>query len=221
MKFIYKITNQINNKVYIGQTFDLAQRKAQHLFEGRPEGTADRPIYRSMRKHGLENFIFEVIEECADEAINEREIFWISHFGSTSPERGYNLSKGGQGHTDESRQKLSEALKGNKHCVGRVLSEKTKQKLSEASSKQKCSIGTRSKLRAAARFRKKNGDPTLLNGSLPGESHPCAKLNWELVREMRKQFAEGKQIIELVTAFGLSRPTISRVVRNISWIEEN
>jgi hypothetical protein len=45
----------------------------------------------------------EVIEECEDSLINEREIYWISHFDSTNHEKGYNLSKGGQGHSDETR----------------------------------------------------------------------------------------------------------------------
>lgn len=216
MKVIYKITNQINGNVYIGQTLDLSQRKSQHLFEGRKESLTDRPLYRSMRKHGIDNFAFEIIEEClTDQIADEREIHWITHFDSTNPEKGYNLSKGGQGHSDESRRKLSEALKGNKHCVGRILSEETKKKLSVASSKQKSSIGTRSKLRAAHR----SGRIPSLKGSFPGELHPCAKLDWEKVRLMRKKFAEGETIQQLVEAFGVSRPTISRVVRNVVWQE--
>lgn len=216
MKVIYKITNLINSKVYIGQTLDFSQRKSQHLFEGREKSLTDRPLYRSMRKHGIDNFEFEIIEEClTDQIADEREIYWIDYFDSTNPVKGYNLSKGGQGHSDESRRKLSAALKDNKHCIGRVLLEETKKKLSEATSKQKCSIGTRSKLRAAHR----DGKIPSLRGSSPGESHPSAKLDWEKVRLVRKKFAEGETIQQLVETFGVSRPTISRVVRNVVWQE--
>lgn len=82
-----------------------------------------------MRKHGIENFEFEVIEECDDFQVDEREKFWIAHYDSTNRDKGYNLSKGGQGHTKESRRKLSEALKGNTHCVGRKASLETRKKL--------------------------------------------------------------------------------------------
>jgi group I intron endonuclease len=82
-----------------------------------------------MQKHGIENFVFEVIEECIDDSINEREIYWIAYFDSTNRNNGYNLSRGGEEIKEETRRKLSEALKGNKHCVGRVVSEETRKKL--------------------------------------------------------------------------------------------
>lgn len=97
MKFIYKITNQINGKVYVGQTYDLAQRRSQHLREGKLEGKLKRPLYCAMRKHDIENFIFEVIEECLENIVDEREIYWISTLDSMNPEKGYNLTPGGDG----------------------------------------------------------------------------------------------------------------------------
>lgn len=130
MKYIYSIRNVVNGKRYVGQTYSLSKRKYQHFAEG-VKNTSDSPLYRSMRKHGTENFIFEVIEECEDVLINEREIHWIAHFDSTNPERGYNLSRGGQEVKEETRRKLSEALKGNKHCVGRVVSDETRKKLAK------------------------------------------------------------------------------------------
>lgn len=121
MKYVYCVRNVVNEKRYVGQTYSLSQREYQHFSEGR-KNTSDHPLYRSMRKHGLENFKFEVLEECSDSLINEREIHWISYFDSTNPDKGYNLTRGGQEIKAETRKKLSEALKGNKHCLGRVLS---------------------------------------------------------------------------------------------------
>ena len=128
MRYVYKITNLVNHKVYIGQTYDFAQRKAGHLYASK-DLTNERPLYRSMRKHGVENFSFDVIDECVDDLIDEREKFWISHYNSTNLDKGYNLESGGKGCTDITRQTLSEALKGNTHCVGRVASSETRDKL--------------------------------------------------------------------------------------------
>jgi hypothetical protein len=82
-----------------------------------------------MRKHGVENFIFEIIEECSDSTIDDRERFWISELDSMNSNKGYNIDPCGRGMTDAARQTLSEALKGNTHCVGRVLGPETRDKL--------------------------------------------------------------------------------------------
>lgn len=128
MKYIYIFRNLINEKVYVGQTYNPTQRKAGHLC-AMQNPSNDYLLPRAMRKHGYENFRFEIIEECTDELVNEREKFWIAHYDSTNRDKGYNLSKGGQTHSQESRRKLSQALKGNTHCVGRQLSRETRDKL--------------------------------------------------------------------------------------------
>lgn len=128
MRYIYKISNLTNGKVYVGQTYDFAQRKAGHIYSSKNHSD-ERPLYRSMRKHGIENFSFEIIEECADDLVDDREKFWISHFDSTDLDKGYNLELGDKGWSDENRRTLSEALKGNTHCAGRVASQETREKL--------------------------------------------------------------------------------------------
>lgn len=110
---IYKITNQINNKSYVGKTTtSLKQRMRSHK-------CADTVIGNAIRKHGWENFSVEVIEECeTKEQLNEREIFWIAELNCKTP-NGYNRSDGGDGptgysHSNETRAKLSAAGKGKK-----------------------------------------------------------------------------------------------------------
>jgi group I intron endonuclease len=83
----------VNGKVYVGQTKDFANRKAGHLYEARNGN--DRPLYRSIRKHGKENFSFEILEECEDSVINERERHWVAHYDSFNSDKGYNLTAGG------------------------------------------------------------------------------------------------------------------------------
>ena len=95
MGLIYRIQNKNNNKVYVGKTEkDLKVRLRRHKAEV-TRGT-NRPLYNSIRKHGIENFIIDVIEEVPDECLIERERFWIGEFNCIHP-HGYNFTSGGEG----------------------------------------------------------------------------------------------------------------------------
>ena len=89
---IYKITNKINNKCYIGQSKDIEARWQKHLsvYKTAPEWN----LYKAFKKYGLESFSFEIIEECEPNKLNEREIYWISYYDSFN--NGYNMTLGGE-----------------------------------------------------------------------------------------------------------------------------
>lgn len=89
---IYKITNQVNGKVYIGQSVHIKQRWSQHCADS-VKGTT--LLYQAMREYGIKNFSFEVIEECSLEQLNEREVYWIAYYDSFNKEKGYNMTPGG------------------------------------------------------------------------------------------------------------------------------
>ncbi len=127
MRYVYVLRNLVNGKVYIGQTINLARRKAGHMYAARKG--SEYPLYRAIRKHGENSFIFEALEECRDEQIDEREKFWICQLDSRNPEKGYNLAPGGRSASTEAHRKISDALKGNTHCVGRKASDETRQAL--------------------------------------------------------------------------------------------
>ena len=94
---IYKITNQINGKCYIGQSVDIEKRWHQHKRRSLVLGSTEYDSYfhRAIRKYGLENFSFEVLEECPKEELNEKETFYVSRYSSNQVESGYNLTAGG------------------------------------------------------------------------------------------------------------------------------
>lgn len=136
---IYKTTNIVNGKIYIGQ--DLHNNK-KYLGSGKILKTA-------LIKYGKENFVKEILEECNNkEQLNEREKFWIEKFNSRNRKIGYNISSGGvygdtittnpnknkiiekikksnkgKKRSDEVRQKISESLKGH------IVSQKTRNKI--------------------------------------------------------------------------------------------
>lgn len=97
MTGIYKVTNTINNKVYIGQSINIEKRWRAHRTSpyNSNSNSYNSIFYRAIRKYKINNFKFEVLEECAEDKLNEREIYWIKYYDSTNIEKGYNISLGG------------------------------------------------------------------------------------------------------------------------------
>lgn len=98
---IYKITNLINNKSYIGQSIKIESRWEEHKREAfNPKNrNYNRAFYQAIRKYGLDNFKFEIVEECNIEELDEKEKYWIAFYQTFPPElgKGYNLYPGGSG----------------------------------------------------------------------------------------------------------------------------
>lgn len=96
MPYIYKITNKVNGKIYIGKTiYSIQKRWEEHINDSIKERCKDRPLYRAFNKYGINNFFIEEIEECDEKILNDRESFWIEFYGSFH--KGYNATKGGDG----------------------------------------------------------------------------------------------------------------------------
>lgn len=94
MAYIYKITNTINGKMYIGKTEQTIEKRfQQHCSDSQREGMSNRPLYKAMRKYGVEFFSIEEIEQT--EQPEERETYWIEFYGTFK--NGYNATLGGDG----------------------------------------------------------------------------------------------------------------------------
>lgn len=97
MAFIYKITNDVNGKVYIGKTLHSVEKRwKEHIKDSKREHTENRPLYRAMNKYGIEHFHIETVEECSADISEEREAFWIKEYNSFGKD-GYNATIGGDG----------------------------------------------------------------------------------------------------------------------------
>lgn len=98
MQGVYKITNNINNKVYIGCSKDIEKRLENHKLYYKYvniEQFNKKYLYKAMRKYGIENFTFEILEETPN--YFEREKYWIEYYKSNDSMKGYNLTAGGEG----------------------------------------------------------------------------------------------------------------------------
>lgn len=91
---IYKIQNLINGKLYIGQSVDIEQRWKEHISAAKGD-YYHYTLYKAMRKYGIENFSFSIIEECNRDELSEKEKYWIKFYNSY--EEGYNSTLGGEG----------------------------------------------------------------------------------------------------------------------------
>lgn len=97
---IYKITNTVNGKVYIGKSHNIEERFKQHI-EGLNGKRNHNPHFQSVwNKYGKSNFKFEIIhplKRYVEEEISDLEIYYISKYNSTDANYGYNFQCGGQG----------------------------------------------------------------------------------------------------------------------------
>lgn len=86
----------INGKIYIGQSINIKKRWSGHRRDYLIQQTRayNTPLYQAFRKYGLENFLFEVLEECLPNQLDDKEVFYIAHFNSFGP-AGYNQTAGG------------------------------------------------------------------------------------------------------------------------------
>jgi len=128
---IYKTTNLVNGKIYIGQD---KNNNSTYLGSG-------KILQFAFQKYGIENFSKEILEKCESTAdLNEKEKYWISFYQSTNKNIGYNIALGGNGgdtisnhpRKDEIGEKHSEWLKENNPTRGRKRSEEEIEKWKES-----------------------------------------------------------------------------------------
>jgi group I intron endonuclease len=132
--FIYKISNTINNKVYVGQTKKVFHsRMNSHKCLLRNNKHYNKHLQLAWNKYGEASFTFEVIEQLDPEMnfdLSNLERYWIKFYDSMNPEKGYNLTEGGEGCLGRKMSKTHfEKLRIRN--LGTKRSEQTKKLLSE------------------------------------------------------------------------------------------
>lgn len=130
MAYIYKIINDINNKIYVGKTnYTILDRWKQHKADCKKITKEKRPLYNAINKYGIEHFSIQEIEQCNEKEAAEREQYWISFYNSYK--EGYNATYGGDGKTlldyskilqlyDNTKMSLIEIAKQCNCCVDSI-----------------------------------------------------------------------------------------------------
>jgi len=180
MKIIYKTTNLITGKIYIGQD---SKNNSKYLGSG-------KYLWNAIKKHGKENFKKEIICECSsNEELNEKEKYWIKTLNCKVP-NGYNLTNGGEGtigyiFTDKDKKKIREKRIGFKH------SEETKEKMRIKATGRKYS----------EEFKRRNGELKKGNKNFLGRKHTkesiekisTAHKNMKQTEEQKKKNSESNK----------------------------
>lgn len=98
---IYKRTNKINGKIYIGQTINEPEKR------WKAEDNSNQKIGKAVRKYGSENFDNIIIDTATTrEELNEKEKYWIAFYDSTNPNKGYNMTSGGSGRSSSTYRNI-------------------------------------------------------------------------------------------------------------------
>lgn len=151
---IYKITNLINNKIYIGQTTNFVKRKREHINNLIIGNHVNKHLQSAWNKYGKYCFTFELVELCERDSLTEREQYWIDYYGGIDSINVYNVRDAGDSGTfsKETRALISTKLKGRHHTeatklkikhtsLGRHHTEEAKRKIGEASKGKKYMLG--------------------------------------------------------------------------------
>lgn len=133
---IYKATNRVNKKRYVGQTkLPLSERIGLHL--GSVRRGSSWPFHCAIRKYGIQTFDFAIIDQASDhKTLDEKEIYWIKQLKTRTIQRGYNVHCGGTNHTEfsfvpgkkrppvrpEVRAQISRTMKGRQLTPGWKIS---------------------------------------------------------------------------------------------------
>lgn len=218
--FVYRFTNLINDKVYIGSTNNPKERLHLHKQHSK---TKSNLFYRAIRKYGWILFTeMTVIEECCPLIRNERENYWIQYYDSMNPSKGYNLKLADNSSpTQETRDKISKANKGKKWTdkqketfkewhvdgmLGKRHTEETKKKLSDIKSGEKHHFfgknhteETKKKMSDASKGRVISSETReKIKNSLLGEKSPrFGKENSEYQKRRASEANKGKVVSDM------------------------
>jgi len=188
---IYKATNILNNKIYIGQTIKpLYKRIGEHLRDKR-----NNHFHNSLRFYGNDCFTWEVLEECSKKDLNLGEEWYIKLYKSYKREFGYNLTKGGSNNPmDDERSKekhkkfvnsekevkrRSEFAKINNPMYNIVIKEKLLKKLTSVEHRKKVSEISK-KMWENMSIEKREIRSSRLSSALSGGNNPSAKYIWTI-----------------------------------------
>jgi group I intron endonuclease len=207
--YIYKITNNINQKIYIGK----------HASKRKCYWGSGKLIKLAIKKHGIENFTKEIIETCDnEEQLSIREIFWIEYYGSRNRLIGYNITEGGDGNkaicngfwrdkklSDEHRKNISKHhadVTGDKNPMfGKTQANSVKENLKKI--KTGLNYSNETKLKHSKRTK--------------GSNNPNSKLNDVIVLNIRKEYSDGISTNDLAKKYGVNKPCIWKIVHNYTW----
>lgn len=203
---IYKITNLVDGKVYIGQTINYPKRKRSHISHLINGKHHNEHLQNAWDKYGEDKFEIEIIEECTVSELDMKEKHYIDLHNAINSKYGYNLVDGGQvfrKFTLETRKKMSNSLKG------RVFSEIHKQRISKGQ------IGKEIKQESIEKQKK----TAKVNGKNKGQKNSNALISNKVAKMIIMDLYDNIPVSHLVERYQVSQDTIYGLMYNKSYID--
>jgi group I intron endonuclease len=199
MACIYKIENNVNSKLYIGQTINSTNKRfRKHLSQINSQNQCSA-LYSAIRKYGKENFIItEIISgDFTKDELNNLEIFFIKHYKTLSP-NGYNLQTGGSSTelAEDVKKRISNTLLGREITWGDKISETLKKKWENPEYREK---QTKQRHNKRGKYRE-------------GIVREKLRVKIDYI-EFEKDYKDGMKIKALEIKYKISTPTIYRIIK--------
>lgn len=201
---IYKITNTINGKVYIGQSININKRFKTHLSDLKYNRHHNIYLQKSFNKYGPEAFEFKVIKFCPIEKLDDLEKKYIFEYNSINEVFGYNLVDGGHKYrffTDDVRKRMGLKRKGKK------LSDEHKKNISKGNKGKKMSLEAVKKSIATKTKR----------GSQAGEKNGNALITDDVASEIIKELLNGETIKDITNRYNTTSDVVYNIMYNKSY----
>lgn len=234
---IYKITNLINNKVYIGQSKEIEKRWRIHktrAFNGDAKTNKEynKILYRAFRKYGLDNFKFEVIEECSIEQLDNLEHYYIMKYSANNDKYGYNETSGydslqygisGEQHpnhilTEKDVYYIRECY--NQKCEKETIYELFKDKVSQSGFNKIWNNCTWKNVHQDVYTEENAQYYKFKRNSHSGSTNPKAKLTEDIVRAIRLRKKSGEKRTEVYKdymVYGITEASFKQVWFSQNW----
>lgn len=198
---IYLITNEINSKVYIGQTVQsLKKRFSGHCCYSKSDRSENMYIKRAIHKYGKDKFHISLLEECPIENLNNREKYWINFYNSYN--EGYNLTKGGQDSNYFNLHRLEDTVDIKKFEQYILEFKPLASEVAKHFGISKCSVYN---------LIKRIGNPNLtLNSYNPRRGKTIDDID---KKELVKLYNEGWSILDLVKRYRIRKKKISNYLK--------
>lgn len=229
---IYMVRNKLNNHAYIGQSKNIKKRfLSHHLCEYKNESCSqyNTKFYKALRKYGLDNFEIIILEECPEEELDKKEVYYIGMYNTFH--NGYNSTEGGQFwspniHSKETEEKrrqtreLNGSLKGENHPRAKLTNEEVihiRQRYIDGESvediyKDYChiygNIGTLRRIILGETYKDV--------GNIPSKKNKVAgiKVTDDQVRQIRIKYSTTKtSYAKLGAEYNVSASTIQKIVK--------
>lgn len=199
---IYLISNNVNDKLYVGQTIQtLKKRFNGHCCYSKSDRSANMLIKRAIHKYGRDKFHITLLEECPQDKMNEREAYWISFYDSYN--KGYNLTKGGQESNYFNLHRLEDTIDTKKFSDYIIEFKPLASEVASHFGISKCSVYNL--------IERLNNPNLVLSSYNPRKAKSIENIDKE---ELKKLYLEGWSILDLVKKYHIRKNKISRYLKD-------